>query len=173
MNTITRNTSQTYGLFSRLASMAQSPLLLAVRLYWGVQFMQAGWGKLHNLARVTGYFTTLGIPAPGPMATFVACVEFFGGLFLILGLASRLAGLVLTGNMLVAYFTADRDALRAVFSDPGKFYGAAEYTFLFAAVLILVFGPGWFALDSLIESRWPQERAERRSALPPVHRDAA
>src|ERR1700757_5119248 len=84
------------------ASSLQSPLLLLVRLYWGWQFMQTGWGKLHNLGHVTEFFTSLGIPAPGPTALFVACVEFFGGLLLIVGLASRLTGLVLTVDMLVA-----------------------------------------------------------------------
>ena len=65
MNSITRTFAKAYGGFSRVASRAQSPLLLFVRLYWGFQFMQAGWGKLHDLAHVTQFFTSLGIPAPG------------------------------------------------------------------------------------------------------------
>jgi len=141
---------QAYNGFRRVASMGQSPLLLLVRLYWGWQFMQTGWGKLQHLDKVTQFFTSLGIPMPGVMAPFVASVEFFGGLLLLLGLASRLTGLVLTGNMIVAYLTADMDALRAIFSDPGKFYGAAPYTFLFASLLVLVFGPGCYALDTLV-----------------------
>jgi putative oxidoreductase len=173
MTTITRRFAQTYGWFTRVSSRAQSPLLLLVRLYWGVQFMQTGWGKLHNLARVTEFFTSLGIPAPGPMALFVGCVEFFGGLLLVIGLASRLTGLVLTGNMLVAFLTADREALRSVFSDPGKFYGATPYTFLFAAVLILMFGPGWFALDTWIEHRYRAHEPEQERAIHPSCRDAA
>jgi putative oxidoreductase len=40
-----------------------------------------------------------------------------------------------------------------VFSNPGKFYGADPYTFLFAALLVLIFGPGWFALDTFIAHR--------------------
>jgi hypothetical protein len=44
-----------------------------------------------------------------------------GGILLISGLGARLPGLLLTGNMLVAYRTADGDALFSVFSDPGKF----------------------------------------------------
>jgi putative oxidoreductase len=135
--------------------------------------MQAGWGKLNNLAHVAQFFTTLGIPAPGPTALFVACVEFFGGLLLILGLASRLTGLVLTGNMLVAYLTADREALQSVFSDPGKFYQALPYTFLFAAVLVLIFGPGWFALDTLLARRFPAAEAEQERPSYPAQRDAA
>ena len=38
----------------------------------------------------------------------------------------------------------------SVFSDPGKFYNADPYTFWFASLLVLIFGPGLFALDTLI-----------------------
>lgn len=172
-STITRTFAKVYGWFSWLSSQAQSPLLLFVRLYWGWQFMQTGWGKLHNLARVAQFFTNLGIPAPEPTALFVGCVEFFGGALLILGLASRLTGLVLTGNMLVAYLTADREALLSIFSDPGKFYGAAPYTFLFAALLVLIFGPGWIALDTLIARHYFAQVTEQDHALHRSQADAA
>ena len=46
--------------------------------------------------------------------------------------------------------SADREALGSIFSDPDKFYAAAPYTFLFASLLILFFGPGKFSLDTLI-----------------------
>jgi putative oxidoreductase len=132
------------------AVMLQPIFLLGVRLYWGWQFTMTGWGKLHNLAKVTGFFASLGIPFPGLNAPFVAGLEFAGGILLILGLASRPIALLLTGNMLVAYLTADREALFSVFSDPGKFYGAAPYTFLFACVIVLLFGPGPLSLDRLL-----------------------
>ena len=50
--------------FADLVSYLQSPFLLFVRLYWGVQLVQSGWGKLHHLANVTEFFTSLGLPAP-------------------------------------------------------------------------------------------------------------
>ena len=62
-----------------------------------------------------------------------------------------LTALVLTINMLMAYITADREALFSIFSDPDKFYAAAPYTFLIASLLILIFGPGRIAVDSLIK----------------------
>lgn len=173
MNSITRTFAQAYGGFSRVASRAQSPLLLFVRLYWGYQFMDAGWEKLHDLAHVTQYFTSLGIPAPGPTALFVSCVEFFGGLLLMVGLASRLTGLVLTGDMLVAYVTAERPALLDVFSDPGTFYQALPFTFLLAAVLVLIFGPGWFAFDTLIARRCLTQSPEQEGTPGATHLDAA
>jgi putative oxidoreductase len=131
-------------------SLLQSPFLLAVRLYWGWQFAQTGWGKLHNLAKITAYFTSLNIPFPAANAHFIAGLEFFGGLLLIVGLGTRLVGLLLAANMMVAYWTADHDALVSILSDPGKFYVADPYTFLFASLLVLIFGAGWLSLDALI-----------------------
>jgi putative oxidoreductase len=108
---------------------------------------------MHNIAKVTGFFTSLNIPFPAFNAHFIAGLEFFGGLLLILGLASRLTGILLAGNMLVAYWTADHDALVSIFSNPGKFYVADPYTFLFASLLVLIFGAGALSLDALIAKR--------------------
>ena len=138
-----------YRILNKVADALQSPFLLLVRLYWGWQFMQTGWGKLNNLPKVTEFFTTLGIPMPGITAHFIAGLEFAGGILLILGLGSRLIALLLTVNMLVAYITADREALFSVISNPDKFYAAAPYTFLFASLIVLIFGPGKLALDEL------------------------
>ena len=143
-------------LYSRVASAfssLQSVMLLAVRLYWGFQFAQTGWGKLHNLVRITGFFASLNIPFPGFSATFVSALEFVGGTLLMLGLFSRPIALLLACNMFVAYWTADREALSAIFSDPGKFYVADPYTFLFASLMVLIFGSGLFAVDTLVAKR--------------------
>ena len=140
-----------------LASLLQSPFLLLVRLYWGWQFAQAGWGKMQHIHKVTGFFQSLGIPFPAFNAHFVAGVEFFGGLLLVLGVASRIVGLILTINMLVAYWTASRDALFSIISNPGNFYGDAAYTFLFAALLVLIFGAGWFSIDTLIAKQYRRQ----------------
>ena len=58
------------------AGWLQSPLLLAIRLYWGWQFAQDGWGKLTHLDRVTEFFASLNLPAPGLTALVVALIEF-------------------------------------------------------------------------------------------------
>ena len=160
-----------YDLVRKSGDALQSPFLLIVRLYWGYQFMQTGWGKLHNLSGVTDFFTSLGIPAPHPNAIFVANLEFIGGILLIFGLANRLLGLVLTGNMLVAYLTADREALKSIFSEPSKFYNADPYTYLFAAVLVLIFGAGFFSLDRLIASRRHRTERALRPEWPAVQVD--
>jgi putative oxidoreductase len=139
--------------FAKAASYLQSPFLLAVRLYWGWQFAQTGWGKLQHLDKVTGFFTSLGIPAPAASAVFVSWLELVGGICLALGFGSRAFGLLLAIDMFVAYWTASRPALFSIFSDPGKFYTDDAYTFLFASLLILIFGPGKFALDEVLLRR--------------------
>jgi putative oxidoreductase len=146
-----------YAGISGKMSLMQSPFLLAVRLYWGWQFAQTGWGKLHNLAKITDFFSSLNIPFPAASAHFIAGLEFFGGLLLIVGLGTRLVGLLLAANMMVAYWTADHDALVSIISDPGKFYVADPYTFLFASLLVLIFGAGWLSLDALILKRLKEQ----------------
>jgi putative oxidoreductase len=142
-----------YDQFVRAMSSTQSLFLLVVRLYWGWQLAQNGWGKLHNLANVTGFFASLGLPAPGPTAVFVASFELVGGILLAAGFLSRIVALGIVVDMVMAYLTADREALLSFFSDPGKFYVADPYTFLFAGIFVLVFGPGIFSLDAFFARR--------------------
>ena len=96
----------------------------------------------------------MNIPFPAANAHFISGLEFVGGILLILGLGSRLIGLLLAANMMVAYWTADREALFAVFSDPGKFYVADPYTFLFASLMVLVFGAGFYSVDAFLAKRF-------------------
>ena len=132
-----------------LLNHLQSPLLLGIRLYWGFQFMQDGWGKLTHLDKVAGFFATLNLPAPGATALAVALVELIGGMLFFAGIASRLVSLVLFVNMTMAYLSVpdDRTNFLHFFSNPSDFYGASPYTYWFAALVILIFGPGLLAVD--------------------------
>ncbi|HWS98395.1 MAG TPA: DoxX family protein [Candidatus Methylomirabilis sp.] len=143
-----------YDLLINIGNSLQSPFLLFVRLYWGWQFVEDGWGKLHNLPKVIEYFGSLGLPAPGPTAYFVSILELIGGVLLALGLGSRLIAFLLTANMTVAYITGDREALLSIFSDPDKFIAAAPFSYLMASLIVLIFGPGRYALDYLVERFW-------------------
>jgi putative oxidoreductase len=144
-----------YRSFVALLNRLQSPLLLAIRLYWGFQFMQDGYGKLTHLEKVAGFFATLNLPAPGATAMMVGSVELIGGALFFAGIASRLVSLVLFLNMTMAYLSVpdDRVNFSHFFSNPSDFYGATPYTYWFAALLILILGPGLFAIDTLISRR--------------------
>lgn len=151
-----------YAWAVRAASTLQSPFLLFVRLYWGIPLSYNGWNKLHNLSRVTDFFTSLGLPAPGFTAAFVSSFEFVGGALLVLGLGSRLIGLMLTVDMLMAYIIADREALFSFFSNPDKFTAADPYGNLFTALIILIFGAGLLSLDTLLLRRFPYPSPNRK-----------
>lgn len=140
-----------YSRGARALNALAGPLLLAIRLYWGWQFWTDGWGKLHHLARVSAYFAELNLPAPHATALFVSIIEFAGGILLAAGLGTRAVSLVLFVNMTVAFWTAEKDAFLGVLSNPDKFQGADAYNYWFAALLILILGPGWIALDTLAD----------------------
>ena len=151
---------KTYERFAGLLNLFQSPLLLAIRLYWGWQFAQDGWGKLTHLDRVAQFFTSLNLPAPGTTALIVGLIELVGGILFALGLGARLVSLVLFVNMTVAYLSVpdDRTNFFHILSKPEDFYGASPYTYWFAALLILILGPGMFALDWLLMRRFGSMR---------------
>ena len=79
---------------------------------------------------------------------------------LIVGLGSRLVALPLVIDMIVAYITADREALFSIVSSPDKFMAAAPFTFLVASLIILIFGPGKASVDALLAGRlWARRTA--------------
>jgi putative oxidoreductase len=139
----------------------RNPLLLAIRLYWGWQFATDGWGKLTHLEKVTEFFTSLGLPAPGATAIMVGLVEFVGGILFAAGLGTRLVSLVLFINMTVAFLSVPEDRVNFshIFSKSEDFYGASPYTYWFAALLIMILGPGLFAIDTLISRRLASQRS--------------
>lgn len=142
-----------YRRFQHASAALESPFLLLIRVYWGWQFAQSGWGRLHHLARATDFFASLHIPAPGPTVIFISCLEFVGGILLIAGLGTRFIGLLLAVDMFVAYLTTDLSALATIISKPDNFYGDAAYTFLFASLIAFIFGAGRFSVDYLIWRR--------------------
>ncbi|HEY5893633.1 MAG TPA: DoxX family protein [Chthoniobacterales bacterium] len=150
--------------FNAIANWLQSPLLLVIRLFWGWQFMIAGWGKLTHLERTSGFFADLGIPLPSFNAILAGSAECFGGILLLIGLASRFVSLPLIFTMIVAYVTSERESLNAIFSDPDKFVTAAPFLFLFASLIILAFGPGAISVDKLL-SRFGKKNTQTLSPI--------
>jgi putative oxidoreductase len=52
----------------------------------------------------------------------------------------------------------DRTNFLHILSKPDDFYGATPYTYWFAALLILILGPGVFAVDWIIARRFGPAR---------------
>ena len=106
MNSMMRFFASSYGRVTVWLKYLENPLLLFIRVYWGWQFAQSGWGKLMHLDRVAGFFESLNLPAPHFTALFVGLVEFFGGILFALGVGSRLTSLLLFCTMTVALWSA-------------------------------------------------------------------
>jgi putative oxidoreductase len=162
MNAIRNAVWRAYELLVTVANLLQSPLLLALRLYFFWQLFQTGQGKLSNITKFIHFFRDLHIPAPTVNAYFVSSLECFGGLLLMVGLASRPLALMVAISMSVAYLTTEQEALMTFFSDSDKFVKADPFPYLLTALIVLAFGPGLFSIDALLK-RWVIGTASVRS----------
>jgi putative oxidoreductase len=124
----------------------RSLALLLGRLAVGLLFVSTGWGKVHNIAKVTAFFETLGIPAPGFQAVLVGYSELLCGSALVVGLFTRLATVPLAVSMVVALITAKRADIHGLFD----LVGQDEFTYLVVLVMIAVLGPGRIAADRFV-----------------------
>ena len=122
---------------------------LIMRLIVGYVFMLSGWGKLNNLPQVTENFVGWGIPFPHFFTPLTSCIELFGGLFLLLGLLTRISAGALGVTMIVAIKAAkwaDVDSLETLL-------GFDEFEYLALFLWLAIAGSGVVSLDYLIE-RW-------------------
>ncbi|HEY8073241.1 MAG TPA: DoxX family protein [Labilithrix sp.] len=134
--------------------------LLLGRLAVGLVFMSTGWGKVHDLEKVTQFFVTLGIPMPGLNAVVVGYTELLGGTALVLGVLTRLAAIPLIVSMVVAIATAKKDELGKSEGVSKLFtlFGFDEWTYLLVMVMIVILGPGRYAIDSILAKRLEAEK---------------
>jgi putative oxidoreductase len=119
------------------------------RLTVGLVFIGTGWGKLHTLPDVTGFFASLHIPAPGFNARLVACTELIGGALLLVGLGTRLVSLPLAFTMVVAILTARRPHIDGLTT----LVGFEEWSYLVFFIWLAVGGAGPLSLDRLLSRR--------------------
>ena len=122
---------------------------LFARITVGYVFLISGLGKLQNLAQATENFIGWGIPHPRVLTPFVSGVEFFGGLFLLLGFMTRISGGALGIVMIVAIRAAkwaDVDSLETLL-------GFDEFEYLALFLWLAIAGAGVVSLDHLL-LRW-------------------
>ncbi|WP_029918845.1 DoxX family protein [Nevskia soli] len=122
---------------------------LLARIVTGWVFLWSGWGKLNNLPQMIENFTSWGIPFPHILTPFVSGVEFFGGIFLLLGLFTRISAGALAVTMIVAIKSAKWDDVDSLETLLG--FDESEYFALFTWLAIA--GAGKLSLDHLL-ARW-------------------
>jgi putative oxidoreductase len=147
-----------YRLLIFTGNLVRNLLLFVLRVHFGYQLFLTGKGKLMNLEKTAGYFTTLNIPMPKLNAVLAGSTECFGGLLLVVGLASRLVSIPVAFTMVIAYLTADMEAVRGIFSDPDKFTSAAPFLFLLTALLVMTCGPGGLSVDGIFSRKFTTDK---------------
>src|SRR5215471_12049600 len=83
-------------------------LLLLGRVLLGSIFVISGYGKLMGLAAFAASLEKNGVPYASALAPVGACVEFFGGLAIVLGIEVRAAALLMIAFVIVATLTSHR-----------------------------------------------------------------
>ena len=86
----------------RLLPLNPDAGLLIVRVVLGIIMLYHGWPKVTNLGGTIEGFTGMGIPIPALAATFSTVAEVGGGLLLLLGVLTDIAGLLVAIDMLGA-----------------------------------------------------------------------
>ena len=129
--------------------------LLLLRLIVGFVFLNHGLGKLigppfagSGMEAWTGFATQIGLPSPVALAWVWAAIETLGGLALILGAGTAVAGLLLAMVMAVAIFKVHLPHGFDVYGYGSPDARGYEYslTLLVASLAIAVGGPGILAL---------------------------
>lgn len=119
---------------------------LVPRLVVGEVFMTSGWGKLNNIDQIIENFIGWGIPFPQVLTPFTAGAEFLCGIFLMLGLFTRLSSGVLGVIMLVAIKSALWDQVDSL----DTLLGFSETAYLAIFFWLAVDGAGKISLDYLL-----------------------
>jgi putative oxidoreductase len=138
-----------------------APLFARITVGW--VFLWSGWGKLNNLPQVTQNFIDWGIPLPHLLTPFTSGVEFFGGLFLLAGLLTRISAAALGITMIVAIKAAkwgDVDSLETLL-------GFDEFEYLALFLWLAIAGAGKVSIDHWLEhwySRTHGQGVRRASA---------
>jgi putative oxidoreductase len=125
-----------------------APLVARITVGW--VFLWSGWGKLNDLPRITQAFIGWGIPWPHFLTPLTACIELFGGLFLLVGLLTRISAGALGVTMIVAIKAArwgEVDSLETLL-------GFDEFEYLALFLWLAIAGPGMLSVDQWLQRRF-------------------
>ena len=132
-----------------LLAVGENIPILLTRIFLGCGFYLTGSGKIANIDNLIKYFTELGVPFANLQAPFVARLEYYGAILLMLGLGTRLAAFLLSNTMLVALWLAEKEKFLSSWSPTSEVSPVEVVPFVYLLCLLwLVFrGGGYLSLD--------------------------
>jgi putative oxidoreductase len=139
-----------------------APLFARITVGW--VFLWSGWGKLNDLPQVTENFVGWGIPFPHFFTPLTSGIEFFGGMFLLLGLLTRISAGALGVTMIVAIKSAkwaDVNSLETLL-------GFDEFEYLALFLWLAIAGPGKLSLDHLLQGWYNRKGRSVSEKLTPL-----
>jgi len=118
----------------------QPYLLSMLRIMVGLLFMQ------HGLSKLFGFPAGAGFPAFLSLPWFEGCIELIGGGLIVIGLFTRSAAFITSGEMEIGYFMVHAPKSFFPYVNGGNL--AVLYCFVF--LYLVVSGPGPISLDALL-----------------------
>ncbi len=132
---------------STRARGAAGVVVAVLRVLAGLVFLATGLSKLARPGAGAAQFVQFGLPSGLVLlVVFVGLVETVGGLFLVLGLLTRLTAIPLGGDMIVAVATAGVHV-------GGPVHLGLAPVLLVLQILFAIVGGGRFALDRRVGDR--------------------
>ena len=121
---------------------------LIVRVWMGINMVIHGYPKIRASKQTAQQMNqALGIPIK---VTYISSIlEFFGGIFLIIGLIVPVVALLFTIYMISIVFMKRKKMKAAYISPQGTSY-ELDITYIIISIALFALGAGAFSIDSLI-----------------------
>jgi putative oxidoreductase len=145
-----------YSRVTAILNYLQPAVLLLIRVAWGFEAAQAGWGHLHSIDATAANFANWGVPMPRANVYIAGSTELVGGILLILGLGTRFIAAPLVFNFIVAIVAAGRGNIVKALHDHGPvsafttIVDDTAFPFEITALIALAFGAGTISLDYVL-----------------------
>jgi putative oxidoreductase len=119
------------------------PVLLLARILMAIIFLLAGFGKLTDISGTAAYFGSYGLPMPTVAAVVAGLIELLGGLAVLLGFQTRIAGWVMALFCVATALIAHRG-----WADMNQMIHFQKNLAMAGGFLVLAtFGPGALSID--------------------------
>jgi putative oxidoreductase len=124
-------------------------LALVLRVVVGASLMVHGYPKLRGEGKKGSIAFMKSQGVPGAAAVLTGILEFFGGLFLVIGLIVPVVALFFVLQF-GAIILLKGNKMKLPYIAPGKPNYEIDVTYLLLALVLLVIGAGALSIDSLL-----------------------